>query len=120
MQLDESQLRGVHDGGELCKLPSGIIITRRRKHEPIKIEGLNKEDLERLTSKEKGSKFLPGTTLRQIVEMTARVLQDKGATKDLKTTYNVVHDRPVGISRGKWVRGMCVVLKGRYAHAFPI
>jgi len=120
MQLDESQLRRVSDGAELCRLQSGIIISRRHKHEPIEIAGLSEEDLKRRTSKENGSKFLPGTTLCQIVEMTAKVLGDDGATIGLKTTYNVVYDRPIGISRGRRVRGIRVALASGYAHAFPI
>jgi hypothetical protein len=120
MQLDEGQLRRVPYGGDLYRLPSGIVISRQRKHEPIDIAGLSVEDLKRKTSKEKGSKFLPGTTLSQIVEMTATVLEDEGATKGLKTAYNIVYDKPIGISRGKRVKGMRVVVSGRYAHAYPI
>jgi len=71
MELDEGLLRAVPDGCVLYTLPNGIKIVRRKKHEPIDAANLSRQDLERLTGKENGAKFLPGTTLARIVEMTA-------------------------------------------------
>jgi len=73
MQLDEGQLRAVPDGGTLYRLPSGIEIIRWMKHEPIETEGLRGEELERLTDKVSGSKFLGGMTLADIVRINAYV-----------------------------------------------
>ena len=121
MDLDEGQLRAVPDGCVLHTLPSGIAIVRRKKHEPIDTMNLSRQELERLTGKEEGAKFLPGTTLARIVEMTIQVLQEKQAQVGENTEYNTVYDQPIGISRGRRVRGLRVVRSqgGRIAHGFP-
>jgi hypothetical protein len=121
MDLDEEALRAVPDGGTLLRLPNGIEIVRRLKHEPIEMEGPAREELADRTNKFNGSKFLPGTTLREIVGMTAEVLRENGAGIGSNAGYNTVYDKPIGIADGKQVRGLRVLRSGngRYAHAFP-
>jgi hypothetical protein len=55
------------------------------------------------------------------VEMTADVLQKNGAHVGENTEYNTVYEEPIGISRGRRVRGLRVVRsqEGRIAHGFP-
>lgn len=121
VELEDSELRRVRDGQTLHTLASGMEISRRVKHEPIReMERLSPEELERKTNKENGSKFLPHITLRHIVEMTARVLDENGATPQRDATYHKAFKKPIGISKGRDVRGLLVVCSGRYAHAFPI
>jgi hypothetical protein len=120
MQLDEGQLRAAPDGGTLYSLPSGIEIIRRMKHEPIETEGLTREELERLTDKVSGSKFLGGMTLADIVRMTEEVLRENGASPGSGKVYNRAYDKPIGISRGRRVRRLRVVLNGRWAHGYPV
>lgn len=121
MELDDGLLRAVPDSCVLYTLPSGIRIVRRKKHEPIDLANLSKKDLERLTDKKNGAKFLPGTTLAKIVEITAQVLQKNRAQVGTNTEYNTVYEEPIGISRGKRVRRLRVVRsqRGRIAHGFP-
>ena len=72
MELNDADLRAVRDGEVLHELPSGIRIIRRRKHEPVPdLLDLPRDEQVRKTNKVNGSKFLPGTSLRRIVEMTA-------------------------------------------------
>lgn len=121
MELDDGLLRAVPDGCVLYTLPNGIRIVRRKKHEPIDLANLSKKDLERLTNNKNGAKFLQGTTLARIVEMATEVLQKNQAQVGKNTEYNTVYEKPIGISRGRRVRGLRVVRsqEGRIAHGFP-
>lgn len=121
MELEESQLRRVPDGGVLYTLANGIQILRRKKHEPIHLEGLTEAEQRRRTSKREGSKFLPGTTLRDIVKMTCDILIENGAEPGANTGYNKVYEHPIGISRGRAVTAVRVVRSnnGKIAHAYP-
>lgn len=105
----------------LCTLPNGIQILRRRKHEPIDIGVLTDEELARLTNKANGSKFLPGTSLKRIVEITSEILAENGAEVGTSECYHKVFDEPMGISNGKIVRAVRVRRSnaGRTAHAYP-
>ena len=121
MELDVGLLLAVPVGCVLYTLPNGIKIVRRKKHEPIDTANLSKQDLERQTGKENGAKFLPGTTLARIVEMTAEILQKNQAQVGKNTEYNIVYEKPIGISRGRLVRRLRVVRsqEGKIAHGFP-
>ena len=120
MQLDESQLRSVGEARTLYRLGNGIEIVRRKKHEPLDSEDLTRDVLERKTESRSGSKFLRGTTLKQIVEMTAELLLANRARVGSNKAYNRVYPQPIGISRGEKVRAFRVELKGRWAHGYPV
>ena len=121
MEPDESQLRVVRDGRILHTLPNGIQIQRRMKHEPIRLEGLSKREIRRRTDKKHGSKFLPETTLRRIVEITREILEENEAVVGTNQCYDKVYEEAVGISNGRRVRGVRVRRsnQGRLAHAYP-
>ena len=121
MGHEESQLRAAPDGGVLVLLRSGIRVVRRRKHEPIPIEGLSEQELASRTDHRNGSKFLPGTTLARIVEMTAAILVENNAAVGCNDGYGKIYEEPIGISKGRRVRGVRVVRSahGQYAHAYP-
>jgi len=120
MELDERRLRAVRDGEPLHVLENGIVIVRRVKHEPKDFTGLSKAEVERQTNKTNGSKFLPGTTLAQIVTMTADVLRENQAVCGTTKVYNKTCGKPIGISRGREVRCLRVQVNGRWAHGFPV
>ncbi len=122
MQLDEKRLRSVPDAGVLHTLDSGIGIVRRHKHEPIDARGMSRSELQRKTCKENGSKFLAGTSLGRVVELTALILEENGAVPGDNAGYNRVFDEPIGISNGRPVRGLRVERssRGTLAHAFPV
>ena len=124
MGLDESTLRAVSDGETLITLPNGIEIVRRRKHEPmVGMERLTKRALAAKTDKDWGSKFLPGTSLPDIIRMTTEALEECGAKLgDKDRSCGKVFDCPIGISDGELVRGLLVhrSRNGRYAHGFPV
>ena len=103
-------------------MPNGIKILRRKKHEPIDMAQLTKGEQERQTDKRNGSKFLPETSLKRIVEMTCQVLIEKGAEVGANIPYNKVFDHPIGYSNGCPVKGLRVSRsnKGRLAHAYPV
>jgi hypothetical protein len=121
MELDEGKLRKVQDSDILHTLESGIQIQRRKKHEPIGFDDMTQEEIDRRTDKKNGAKFLPGTTLSRIVEMTCEILMENKAVLGSKDGYTKVYDQAVGVSRGRRVRAVKVVRSndGLYAHAFP-
>ena len=121
MGPDDPNLWSVPDGGVLRTLPNGIQILRMRKHEPIETEGMTKEEVASRTDKLSGSKFLPGTSLERIVEITCEVLEGNNALVGSNEGYAKIYGYPIGISRGKLVRGVRVRRSslGRNAHAFP-
>jgi len=122
MDLDDSKLRSVRDGGVLHELPNGIQVVRRKKHEPIDMAQLTKGELARRTDKRNGSKFLPEISLKRIVEMTCQVLIEKGAEVGANIPYNRAFDHPIGYSNGRPVKGLWVSRsnKGKLAHAYPV
>jgi hypothetical protein len=121
MELDERKLARVPDGGVLHTTASGINILRRKKHEPIVSDDMPPEELAHRTDKKNGAKFLPGTTLSRIVEMTCEILEENEAALGSNLGYTKVYGEPVGISRGRRVRAVKVVrsTNGAYAHAYP-
>jgi hypothetical protein len=123
MARSNADLRAVPEGGVLFTLPNGIRILRRRKHEPVtNLLGLSRAALTRLTGKMNGSKFLPGTTLDRIVEMTTEVLLENQAAPGSNTSYNKVFAEPIGISAGRLVRALRIQRSwnGTVAHGYPV
>jgi hypothetical protein len=123
MEPDESQLRAVPEAGVLSILPNGIAIVRRRKHEPISLEGLSRDEIVRRTNKQSGSKFLPGTSLARIVEITREILEESNVQPGDQDGghYAKIYDEPIGISNGRQVRAARVRTRDgcRRAHAYP-
>ena len=110
------------DGGLLCTLRNGIAIQRRKKHEPLtNMDTIPRDALKGLTDKRRGSKFLTGTSLKDIVEMTVQVLLENDAEPGCNTSFSKVFDKPIGIYRGVPVHGLRVRRsnRGRLAHAIP-
>jgi hypothetical protein len=118
--MSTKDLYAVPDGQTLVKLATGIEVVRRRKHEPIQIDGLDEKQLESLTGKKSGSKFLPGTTLEQIVEYTEEILSENSAALGTSGAYTKMYADYVGIVDGERVKTIKVLFDGRYAHAFPV
>ncbi len=118
--MSPTDLYAVPDGQTLQTLATGIEIVRRRKHEPIRLDGLDREQLVSLTDKKSGAKFLPGTTLEDIVRYTETILHDNNATLNTSGTYTRTFVGYVGIAGGIRVRTLTVLFDGRYAHAFPV
>ena len=118
--MSSTDLYAVPDGQTLVTLATGIEIVRRRKHEPISIAGLDTEQLTSRTGKKSGSKFLPGTTLADIVKYTKEILPENRAVLHTSGTYTKTFAGNVGIVGGVHVRTMQVLFDGRYAHGFPV
>ena len=66
--MGDPDLSRVPEGGTLRVLQSGLVIVRRRKHEPLPTFDLPREDLRRQTGKVAGSKFAPEWGLQQLVD----------------------------------------------------
>jgi len=118
--VSTNDLYDVPDGQTLVVLGTGIEIVRRRKHEPIHIDGLDQQQLASRTGKKSGSKFLPGTRLDQIVSYTEAILTENNAALNTSGTYTQTFADHVGIASGVRVRTITVLFDGRYAHAFPV
>ena len=69
--MNREDLAGVPDGETLRRLPSGLEIVRRRKHEPVDFEGRSRNDQARLTDKRFGSKFLQEWNLAWVTDWIA-------------------------------------------------
>lgn len=118
--VSPQDLYAVPDGQTLGTLATGIEIVRRRKHEPISLDGLDQGQLAAHTGKKSGSKFLSGTTLEQIVRYTEEILTENGAALNTSGTYTKTFADSVGIAGGVRVTTIKVLCDGRYAHAFPV
>jgi hypothetical protein len=112
---------GVPDGEPLTALPSGLVLLRRKKHEPIDFKGLTEEERARRTGKIQGSKFGPEWTLSRYVEWLSSVVDEQGWTfppgehKRIMLTFSEM----VGLVRGKPSTTVCVEVRERYVHAWP-
>ena len=118
--MSSQDLYAVPDGRTLVILATGIEVVRRRKHEPISIDGLDQKQLESRTAKKNGSKFLPATTLEQMVSYTEEILTENKAVLNTSGTYTKTFADDVGIAGGIRVRTITVLFDGRYAHSFPV
>jgi hypothetical protein len=111
----------VRNRETLCRLESGMEITRATKHEPIDFDGLSKRELERLTNDYNGSKFLPTWPLERVVEWTAEQIDKSGWRFPPGAQERVQVDvrEPVGYVDGRLVSTVTVMVSGRWVHAFP-
>ncbi len=116
----EERYRGVRDGESLETLANGLVLIRRKKHEPISLAGLKREEIVDATSKRSGSKFLSVWTLMRYVQWIQEQVNAFGWTQDTGPTTTVIHfNDHVGISRGIYVRKVRLRSDGRYIHAYP-
>ena len=118
--MSTNDLYAVPDGQTLVVLATGVEIVRRRKHEPINLDGLDQQQLAARTAKKSGSKFLPGTRLEQIVRYTEAILTENNAVLNTSGIYTKTFADHVGVASGVRVRTIAVLFDGRYAHAFPV
>lgn len=118
--MTREDLAGVPDAGILKKLESGLEIIRRRKHEPIELSKLTRDDLIRLTGKRFGSKFLPDWTIVRLTAWTAEVVESHGWKTGAMQQLEVVLPESVGIVNGERVSTIRIICDGRHVHAFPI
>lgn len=96
-------------------LENGLVLVRRRKHEPIDFESA--DDLAKQTDKRSGSKFLPDWTLQAYVEWLAEEARRLPREPQSRT---IVMDRAVGYSNGRKVDKIRIVSDGHYVHAYPV
>ncbi|HEY3245234.1 MAG TPA: hypothetical protein VGM03_17975 [Phycisphaerae bacterium] len=66
--MARQDLSAIPNREPLRRLASGLEIARARKHEPIDFSRLNRNQIERLTDKRFGSKFLPEWTLERLTD----------------------------------------------------
>ncbi len=117
--LPES-LRRVSDGHPLKILANGLVIIRRKKHEPIDMTGLSRQDIVDWTSKRSGSKFSSDWTLVRCVQWIEDQVTALGWTPETgPVTTTVVFEQTVGISAGKNACTIRLRSDGRYVHAYP-
>lgn len=120
-KLTLAKLARVPDGGTLCRLPSGIELVRRVKHEPADMTGWSAGELRERTGKEQGSKFLSEWTLERYANWLAKELTERRVRPGPPATvFDVALPGPVGVSGGKVTNTIRVTVQGRYAHAYPV
>lgn len=117
-----TNLDAVADGETLVRLPSGIELIRRQKHEPRAVEGLTRDELRVLTNKENGSKFAAGWTLDYYVDWMGTLLAAVEWTfpPNLKFRIRIPLQREIGIADGQPSHTIEIVARGRYVHGYPI
>lgn len=103
------------------KLPSGLEIVRRQKHEYKDLSAYSPEQQARLTNKEFGSKFTADWDAERIADFIEEQLALLGWNLETNKAETVVRTTMItGISFGRPVRAIKIRLYGRYVHAFPV
>jgi hypothetical protein len=116
----EVAFRKISDGGTLKTVEGGLQIIRRKKHEPINLEGLSREQRIRRTSKIYGSKFASAWNLVKYVEhIELRVKELKWTAATGAASDRLHLAEPVGISNGVQVHTIRMISDGRFVHAYP-
>jgi hypothetical protein len=120
--MRESDLRKIPDGEILAVLASGLMIIRRKKHEWIpSLDQAHGDELIRLTSPIKGSKFVQQWTLEEYIQRLSFELTRLGwndATPSQAMTVEM-HER-VGWSKGVPVTKIRIEVSSRAVHAYPV
>ena len=118
--MTREDLAGVPDGETLRRLPSGLQIVRRQKHEPIDFESLTRNERVRLTDKRFGSKFLQDWGIVRLTNWIADEIDAQKWTAGDTHSVDIAFDRPVGIVGGEEASTIRIISDGRYVHAFPV
>jgi len=100
-------------------LPSGFIITRAVKHEPIDLDRLSADELKRQTDKVRGSKFTSAWSLRRLVDWIERQTVEQQLPFGKPALRKVRFKQVVGYSLGKKVYTIAIRSDGRHVHAYP-
>jgi hypothetical protein len=94
----------VPDGGILKTLPAGLVIIRRRKHEPLDLSVLQAAQIVERTGKRSGSKFLKDWDLvTYVVWIEAQIRALNWTSETGPATATIEFDAATGISRGRYV-----------------
>lgn len=118
--MTREDLAGISDGGTLRRLPTGLEIVRRQKHEPINLVTLPRSERVRLTGKRFGSKFLSEWGLERLTDWIASEVESRGWTDGVSQQADVRFDGPVGVASGEPASTIRIMSDGRYVHAFPV
>lgn len=118
----EADYHKVANGGVLKRLPNGLLVVRRFKHEwTRRLEGLPPAAFAMETSPKRGSKFLKAWNLSFYVQWVEEQLQALQWTEDTPQAEHTVElDHPVGYSNGKLVNTIRIELSSRNVHAYPV
>lgn len=109
------------DGGTLRRLPNGLEIVRRQKHEPIML-GAGSSDIASRTDKKSGSKFVSQWGLDRVTNFLEKQLLAPGCPLKplLPGAMTIRAGEPIGIVGGDSVQSVRIVSDGRYVHAYPV
>ena len=119
---DSADLARIPDGNALKRLECGVVIPRRRKHEPRPLDRVERGRLPQVTDKPRGSKFLPDWTLPRYVQWLEGVIAEQGWRYPPGAVQRIVLDlhRVVGVHNGERVTFVCVEIRGQNVHAWPV
>jgi len=122
---NSTHLHAVPDGEPLRVLDNGLVIIRRRKHEPTPdLLDLPPDQLRRRTDKRWGSKFSPDWhwPLPELVDWIEHQLIDHADhfTPGQRQQIDLVETQAIGFVAGRPTRTIRIVSDGRYVHAYPV
>jgi len=118
--MAREDLTASPDGATLRHLASGLEIVRRRKHEPVDLSGLTRDQLRQNTDKRAGSKFTSDWSLEKLVVWVGEQVERLGWAPGTARSSDITLDSPVGHFVGKESRTIRIISDGRYVHAFPV
>jgi hypothetical protein len=118
-----ARLSRALDGDTLRKLPNGIQIIRRKKHEWVSsLDPQNRADFLKKTNPFFGSKFLPSWTLsHHLAWLEQRIAELKwrlDSPRDGEATFK--EKAAVGYSNGRLVHTIRLVIDSGFVHAYPV
>jgi hypothetical protein len=117
---DPRDYRNVEDGGTLKTLDNGLVIVRRKKHEPLDMGQMSRTEIIRRTSKISGSKFNSRWTLENYVNwVAAQTLRLGWSVTPGDSNEAVRLSECVGVSNGQNAYTIRLRRNGRYVHAYP-
>ena len=122
LQQREARYRKVRQPGVLERLPNGLMIVRRYKHEwDERLNGLTHRELAKETDHARGSKFLPKWTLSRYVSwLEKKVAELKWDSKTLAEIATFEEAEGVGYSNAVLVNTIKIVIDSGFVHAYPV
>lgn len=119
---ERENLSRVPDGGVLRALANGIVLPRRRKHEPIDPKQFLPREFRWRTDTVRGSKFSRDWTLREYVRRVEAIVAERGwrFPPGGEQRVSVVYEHPIGWVDAHLVYTLRVEISGRYVHAWPM
>ena len=113
---------GLPDGAPICELPSGLVIVRYRKHDPLP-EGMTLNRARPFRRRgDDVSTFLPTWPLERVVRFIEQHVGELSWELEpgVNRRVEIPMNEPVGLVAGSNVHTIRISSDGRYLHAYPV